>query len=336
MVGFDPRSADDCRLHHGLGGQPVGVGSARPRALAARERRRGSSWSTPIRTPTAEMADLHLQPFPGSDAALAFATPPRRSQRDRLAGHRLRPRTTRSDSRSSRPRLQPAHPVGPSEKTGVHCGADRGSGTRLWRGAVARCGLVRASSARHDGRQCDAQSAPCCPAVTGNIGKPGTGFLLPERARSAPDRRGLSLRGRIFARGHQARSATWTSRPALEDRDRAQALVCWNINIAASNPQQARLRRALEREDLLTVAIDLFETDTTDLADFVLPGGELPGVRRPGGLLLRPCPSRPRSRRSTTAWRFAPQSGDLPKVGGVLWASQTRSCLREIERSSLR
>jgi len=27
----------------------------------------------PIRTPTAAQADIHLQPFPGSDAALAFA-----------------------------------------------------------------------------------------------------------------------------------------------------------------------------------------------------------------------------------------------------------------------
>jgi anaerobic selenocysteine-containing dehydrogenase len=53
--------------------------------------------------------------------------------------------------------------------------------------------------------------------------------------------------------------------------EQSRALLCWNINIAASNPQQARLRRALTRDDLLTVVIDLFPTDTTDLADFVLP-----------------------------------------------------------------
>jgi len=57
----------------------------------------------------------------------------------------------------------------------------------------------------------------------------------------------------------------------LEDPQRSQALLCWNINIAASNPDQARLRQALTRADLFTVAIDLFATDTTDLADVVLP-----------------------------------------------------------------
>ena len=57
----------------------------------------------------------------------------------------------------------------------------------------------------------------------------------------------------------------------LEDRERSRALVCWNINIAASNPQQRRLRRALERDDLFTVVVDIFATDTTDLADVVLP-----------------------------------------------------------------
>ena len=57
----------------------------------------------------------------------------------------------------------------------------------------------------------------------------------------------------------------------LADPARAQALFCWNINIAASNPRLGDLRRALEREDLLTVVLDLFQTDTADLADYVLP-----------------------------------------------------------------
>jgi anaerobic selenocysteine-containing dehydrogenase len=57
----------------------------------------------------------------------------------------------------------------------------------------------------------------------------------------------------------------------LEDSSRSQALVCWNNNIAASSPEQARLRQALTREDLFTIVLDLFATDTTDYADFVLP-----------------------------------------------------------------
>jgi anaerobic selenocysteine-containing dehydrogenase len=57
----------------------------------------------------------------------------------------------------------------------------------------------------------------------------------------------------------------------LEDPQQARALVCWNINIAASNPEQERLRRALGQDGLFTVVVDLFQTDTADLADVVLP-----------------------------------------------------------------
>ncbi len=58
---------------------------------------------------------------------------------------------------------------------------------------------------------------------------------------------------------------------AMEDSARSRALFVWNMNPLASCPQQARLRQALRREDLLTVALDLFATDTTQLADYVLP-----------------------------------------------------------------
>ena len=57
----------------------------------------------------------------------------------------------------------------------------------------------------------------------------------------------------------------------LADPGRSRALVCWNINPVASSPDQAALRAALAREDLLTVVCDLFLTDTAAYADYVLP-----------------------------------------------------------------
>jgi anaerobic selenocysteine-containing dehydrogenase len=57
----------------------------------------------------------------------------------------------------------------------------------------------------------------------------------------------------------------------LADPEAARALVCWNINIAASNPRLGDLRRALAREDLFTLVVDPFQTDTADFADIVLP-----------------------------------------------------------------
>ena len=57
----------------------------------------------------------------------------------------------------------------------------------------------------------------------------------------------------------------------LEDPADIQAFLCWNINPAASSPEQARFRRALMRDDLFTVVVDIFQTDTADYADYVLP-----------------------------------------------------------------
>jgi anaerobic selenocysteine-containing dehydrogenase len=114
------------------------------------------------------------------------------------------------------------------------------------------------------------RSCALLPAATGNIGKPGAGFYY----LNGSGRKGIRA-GYIAAlhlRREPARSISHMDLAAtLEDPNRAQALFCWNINIAASNPQQARLHRALEREDLFTVVIDPFQTDTADFADYVLP-----------------------------------------------------------------
>jgi anaerobic selenocysteine-containing dehydrogenase len=72
MVGFDPLTARDSAC--------ILVWGANPSASAPHAHDHWLPESParvivvdPVRTPTAEAADLHLQPFPGSDAALAFA-----------------------------------------------------------------------------------------------------------------------------------------------------------------------------------------------------------------------------------------------------------------------
>src|SRR4029453_12968130 len=50
-----------------------------------------------------------------------------------------------------------------------------------------------------------------------------------------------------------------------------QALIVYNCNPAAVCPDQAAVRRGLQREGLFTVVLEQFQTDTADYADYVLP-----------------------------------------------------------------
>src|SRR5262249_39537137 len=50
-----------------------------------------------------------------------------------------------------------------------------------------------------------------------------------------------------------------------------RALYVYNANPAAVCPNQARVLRGLQREDLFTVVHEQFPTDTVDYADIVLP-----------------------------------------------------------------
>jgi anaerobic selenocysteine-containing dehydrogenase len=50
-----------------------------------------------------------------------------------------------------------------------------------------------------------------------------------------------------------------------------KALVVYNSNPAAVAPDTAAVRRGLRREDLFTVVLEHFQTDTADYADYLLP-----------------------------------------------------------------
>jgi anaerobic selenocysteine-containing dehydrogenase len=74
-------------------------------------------------------------------------------------------------------------------------------------------------------------------------------------------------------RPHPVRSLSMTRMgEILRDADPAvRALVVYGANPLASNPETHPIREGLARDDLFTVVIEQFPTDTTDYADLVLP-----------------------------------------------------------------
>ena len=111
------------------------------------------------------------------------------------------------------------------------------------------------------------------PALTGNIGKPGTGFYYLNDT--------LAIAGRVGASPIYRRTANRKAGPKpvsqmdmpslLQDSSAIRSFLVWNCNPLASNPDQASTRKGLAREDLFTVVIDCFMTDTAEYADIVLP-----------------------------------------------------------------
>lgn len=265
VTGFDPRSVHDatCLLLWGVNPSASGPhahkhwfkGAAATKIVV-----------DPVRHATAEAADLHLQPYPGSDAALAFAML-HVIVRDGLLDRRfVADHAVGWDEVETR--LGECTPAWGAQQTGVserlieEAARSYGRGpSLLWLGQ----GLQRQPLGGNVVRAC-----ALLPAATGNIGKPGAGFYY----LNGSGRKGI--RGSYIAVPHLRREpersvSQMDLAATLEDPLRAEALFCWNINIAASNPQQTRLRGALEREDLFTVVVDPFQTDTADYADYVLP-----------------------------------------------------------------
>jgi anaerobic selenocysteine-containing dehydrogenase len=294
LDGFDPRTAKEAGC--------IVVWGANPHASAphAHDHWLPEAPGTvvvvdPIRTPTAAQADIHLQPFPGSDAALAFALL-HVIHRDGLidesfvAGHvegwdELEPVIAACDLQSLAG--ETGVPVRRIEEV-AHLYA-RGP-SLLWLGQ----GLQRQTTGGNVMRAC-----ALLPALTGNLCKPGAGFLYlnGNLAQRGMDEAYLSGAHLADAREDDtapsaapavalpavAANATAVAPIApravshmdftdvLENPQRSRALFIWNMNPLGSCPNQARLRRALQRDDLLTVAVDLFPTDSTALADYVLP-----------------------------------------------------------------
>jgi anaerobic selenocysteine-containing dehydrogenase len=116
----------------------------------------------------------------------------------------------------------------------------------------------------------------CLPALTGAWRHRAGGLLMSNSARF-PARRDVLQRPDLLA-GRQPRTINMSTigddllRPAsAEFGPRIEALIVYNSNPVAVAPDSSRVVRGFAREDLFTVVLEHFQTDTADYADYVLP-----------------------------------------------------------------
>lgn len=263
--GFDPRTAGAARC--------IAVWGVNPSASAPHAQQYWFKESgarvlvvDPVRTDTAAHADLHLQIRPGSDAALAYAML-NVMARDGRIDREFIDRHTLGWEEVER-HIAGATPAWAEKSTGV-AAARIEEAARLYVDGPSLLWMGQGMQRQRLGGNVT-RAVSLLPIATGNIGRPGAGFLY----LNGSDLRGIQsdyLTAPHLAREAPATVSHMDLAARLEDGGASRALVTWNNNIAASSPEQRRLRQALRREDLLHVAIDLFQTDTVDYADYVLP-----------------------------------------------------------------
>jgi len=265
VVGFDPRTARDTNC--------ILVWGANPSHSAPHAHKHWLAESSakvvvidPIRHDTAAAADLHVQPYPGTDAALAFGLA-HVLRRDGyldtafIAAHTQGYGEVESEIAKADPATTENRTGVPARDVELAASWYGGGPSLLWLGQ----GLQRQPRGGNAMRAC-----ALLPALTGNIGKPGAGLYYLNHTLGIAGLDwdafcGASLGPEPPQVSHMDLAA------ALEDPERTRVFFCWNMNPAASAPQQRRLHRALQREDLFSIVIDPFPTDTTRFADLVLP-----------------------------------------------------------------
>ena len=242
-----------------------------PFVRAARERGAPIIAIDPIRTRTADQCDEWLGIRPGTDAALALGMmhvifAEGLEDRDYIAAH-----TLGADALRQRAREYPPDRV--ATITGLPAESIVSLATRFGR---ARAAFIRVNYGlqRHHGGGMAVRTIACLPAITGHWRRVGGGVQLSTSANfrfnnAALERPDLSppVRTINMIRLGEAltRSDAGVGGPPV------RALVVYNSNPAAVAPDLGAVRRGLARDDLFTVVLEHFQTDTADWADIVLP-----------------------------------------------------------------
>ena len=238
----------------------------------------------PIRTRTAAASDWHLAPLPGTDAALALGLLSVVLSEGGDDRDFIWERTVGWESFHQR--ILEFPPARAAAITGLPAETIIELGKRLAhiRPTGIRIGI---GIQRHGGGGMAVRTISCIPGVTGDWRYPGGGVCYDTRGFFGVNWAALwrdDLRPFDFVRGKpfdavqgpppQTRvlHMTQLGEGLLElDNPPVKALFVYASNPVVSIPHQSKVVRGLSRDDLFTVVVDHFLTDTARYADLLLP-----------------------------------------------------------------
>jgi anaerobic selenocysteine-containing dehydrogenase len=242
-----------------------------PFVLEARERGARVIAIDPIRTRTAAQCDEWIAIRPGTDAALALGMMHVLFERGLEDAAYLDAYTLGADQ--LRVRAREYSPERVSAITGVPVETIVSLGERYGRSKAAFI-RVNYGLQRHRGGGMAVRTIACLPAVTGHWRRAGGGVQLSSSANFSFDKRALEradLSPPVRTINMIRLGEALTTRDAGVGGPPVRALVVYNSNPAAVAPDRNTVLRGLARDDLFTVVLEHFQTDTADYADIVLP-----------------------------------------------------------------
>ncbi len=221
----------------------------------------------PRRSETADKCDLHLAIKPGTDAALALALMHELITHDWLDHDYIAQYTLGFDD------LRERAMQWPPERAAPVCGLDvhdirqlahdyahtRPAGIRLNYGVQRSRGGGNA-----------VRAIACLPALTGAWRHPGGGVLMSATHHARANNIGLQ-RPDLHTNTKAPLINMSTIGDALHTPGLVEAMIVYNSNPVAVAPESAKVVSGFAREDLFTVVLEHFMTDTADYADLVLP-----------------------------------------------------------------
>ena len=227
----------------------------------------------PRRTETADKCHEHIALRPGTDAALALALMHELVTHDWLDHDYIAQHTLGWAGLRERA-LQ-----WPPERAAQVCGIAVQQITDLARDyGTTRPAAIRLNYGmqRVRGGGNAARAIACLPALTGAWRHRAGGVLLSSSGLFPIDRAALHRPDLLGARRPRTLNMVTIGDDLLRETSpgfgpKVEAMIVYNSNPVAVAPESGKVVQGFAREDLFTVVLEHFQTDTADFADYLLP-----------------------------------------------------------------